>query len=179
MTDLLSLTNYDFCLVLDDSGSMQTAVEGNKTRWSELLEVAQIAVEIGSALDDNGVDVMFLNREGRSNVRGLAELKVSAFLKTMTFFHPLFLGLFQSSSQRKHASRRCMSASVRQGVFCLFLFSFSFLFLFCLGCSQQTSFGLACNGRCSQQHGRVCLRHQEAGCESHFRFDSGLFGQRR
>lgn len=77
MTDLISLTNYDFCLVLDDSGSMQSRVEGNKTRWQELLEVASIAVEIGAALDDNGVDVLFLNREGRSNVRTLSEIKVS------------------------------------------------------------------------------------------------------
>ncbi len=38
MVDLLSLTTYDFVLVLDDSGSMQSKTSGSKTRWMELME---------------------------------------------------------------------------------------------------------------------------------------------
>ncbi len=37
--------------------------------------VASIAVEIGAALDGDGVEIMFLNRQGRSNVRSVEEVK--------------------------------------------------------------------------------------------------------
>lgn len=71
--DLMSLSAYEIVLVLDDSGSMASATSLGKTRWKELQEVARIAIEIGCALDENGVDIIFLNREGRSNVRTWAE----------------------------------------------------------------------------------------------------------
>lgn len=64
---------YDIVLVMDDSGSMSSATEKGKTRWSELQEVARIAVEIGCALDESGVDVLFLNREGARGVRSWKE----------------------------------------------------------------------------------------------------------
>ena len=70
--DLMSLAAYEIVLVLDDSGSMCTST-GKTTRWGELKDVARIAIEIGAALDDNGVDILFLNREGRSNVKSWDE----------------------------------------------------------------------------------------------------------
>jgi hypothetical protein len=72
-TDLMSLSAYEIVLVLDDSGSMATATSKGMTRWKELQEVARIAIEIGCALDANGVDITFLNRAGAENVRTWAE----------------------------------------------------------------------------------------------------------
>jgi hypothetical protein len=69
----MSLSTYEVVLVLDDSGSMTSAASLTKSRWKELQEVARIAIEIGCALDSNGVDIIFLNRQGASNVRTWAE----------------------------------------------------------------------------------------------------------
>lgn len=61
-------------MVLDDSGSMGTRIKGtNKTRWDELKEVAQIAISIAAALDDDGMDILFLNRPGKKGVRSWSD----------------------------------------------------------------------------------------------------------
>ena len=68
--DLMSLAGYDVVMVLDDSGSMQSRVDGtSKTRWDELKEVAKIALSIGVALDPDGIDIIFLNRPGADRVQ--------------------------------------------------------------------------------------------------------------
>lgn len=38
----VEISSFDFVLMLDDSGSMQSRTEGSQTRWGELLEVANI-----------------------------------------------------------------------------------------------------------------------------------------
>jgi len=66
--DLVTLKNFDIILVLDDSGSMNSRVEGGITRWDELKQVTKIVVELAGAVDQNGCDIYFLNRQGRENV---------------------------------------------------------------------------------------------------------------
>eukprot|EP01130_Rhizamoeba_saxonica_P010836 TRINITY_DN4469_c0_g1_i1.p1 TRINITY_DN4469_c0_g1~~TRINITY_DN4469_c0_g1_i1.p1 ORF type:complete len:587 (+),score=145.49 TRINITY_DN4469_c0_g1_i1:11-1771(+) len=66
--ELLSICRFDIVLVLDDSGSMNCSAGEGKTRWDELREVSKICIEIGSALDDDGIDIIFLNRQGMENV---------------------------------------------------------------------------------------------------------------
>lgn len=62
--DLCSLNRFDIALVLDDSGSMGSRA-GNRTRWDELREVAKIAIDVATTLDDDGIEVFFLNRGGK------------------------------------------------------------------------------------------------------------------
>ena len=72
--DLMTLGQFDIVLVLDDSGSMSTATE-NGTRWSELKGMATPIVELGSLLDSDGIDVIFLNRGTRRNVRSINDIQ--------------------------------------------------------------------------------------------------------
>ena len=71
--DLATLNHFDIILVLDDSGSMGTATDCG-TRWSELKYMAAAIIDIGSSLDDDGIDVMFLNRGTRRNVRSVNDV---------------------------------------------------------------------------------------------------------
>jgi hypothetical protein len=66
--DLKGLTNLDIVIIGDDSGSMKTPIKGGETRWDELRQVMYQIIEIGTSLDSDGVDILFLNRQGRDNV---------------------------------------------------------------------------------------------------------------
>lgn len=59
--DIWALTDYEIILICDDSGSMKQKTDIG-TRWSELKDVAKTVIGIGSILDDDGVDIWFLNR---------------------------------------------------------------------------------------------------------------------
>jgi hypothetical protein len=52
-------------LLLDDSGSMngKTDVPGIRDRWHELQQYTKIAIEVGNAFDEDGIDIYFLGRE--------------------------------------------------------------------------------------------------------------------
>ena len=54
--------NFDVVMLLDDSGSMTNRAGSGRSRWEELREITEIAIQIGCFLDENGVDVEFLNR---------------------------------------------------------------------------------------------------------------------
>jgi serine/threonine protein kinase len=64
---LRNLEAFDIILICDDSGSMASKVKQGDgkvtTRWGELKDVVKVVVDIAAALDDNGVDIYFLNRE--------------------------------------------------------------------------------------------------------------------
>jgi len=65
----MSLAGMDVVMVLDDSGSMNARVDGtSNTRWDELRQITRIAVEIACSLDDDGCDLIFLNRPGANRV---------------------------------------------------------------------------------------------------------------
>lgn len=67
--DLLTLNRFDIVLVLDDSTSMDNRLKSSShTRWDQLKSMVRIAVEIGTCLDDDGVDLIFLNRAGMDKV---------------------------------------------------------------------------------------------------------------
>jgi hypothetical protein len=60
---LPQLHNFEIVCVCDDSGSMNTTVDGtDRTRWDELCSIIKIIVRIGVIFDSNGVDIYFLNR---------------------------------------------------------------------------------------------------------------------
>ncbi|CAF1563811.1 unnamed protein product [Rotaria sp. Silwood1] len=66
---LYALGNCEVVLLCDDSGSMNTPLQGtNQTRWDELKSLVNIVVDICAVMDSNGVDVYFLNRDPMLNV---------------------------------------------------------------------------------------------------------------
>lgn len=73
--DLKTLERFDIVVIADDSGSMSMKTENGKTRWSELKEVLTVVIELGSLLDDNGIDILFLNRGTKRGVRSLADVQ--------------------------------------------------------------------------------------------------------
>ncbi|KAI9335956.1 hypothetical protein BDR26DRAFT_865429 [Obelidium mucronatum] len=67
------LESYDIVVIADDSGSMScrtTVGKTTTTRWSELKDTLTIVTEIGSVLDEDGVDIYFMNRPAVRNVKG-------------------------------------------------------------------------------------------------------------
>jgi hypothetical protein len=73
--DLMTLNQFDIILILDDSGSMATQTDHGKTRWSELLEMSYPIIELASLLDADGLDIIFLNRGYRANVRSTEHIQ--------------------------------------------------------------------------------------------------------
>lgn len=80
--DLLKLSEYDIVVIVDDSGSMsRKAVPRDKrlpgveypTRWQELQETLRSLLEIAVILDDDGVDLHFLNLGSVLGVKSLNE----------------------------------------------------------------------------------------------------------
>jgi len=68
--DIGSINMFDVVMLLDDSGSMNTREErSNITRWGELEQSVRVALDILSALHENGVQVRFLNRPGVASAR--------------------------------------------------------------------------------------------------------------
>lgn len=73
--DLKTLERFDIVIVADDSGSMSTQVDNRgKTRWDELKEVLSVVIELGVLLDEDGIDIMFLNRGSRRKVKSPQEI---------------------------------------------------------------------------------------------------------
>jgi hypothetical protein len=67
---LQMLDDFKIVLLCDDSGSMNTPITGSSlTRWNELKNVIQIVFEISSIFDKDGIDMYFLNRSGRCNIK--------------------------------------------------------------------------------------------------------------
>lgn len=70
--DIHAIKKYDIVIICDDSGSMvepstylslKTNKMVTKTRWDELQETVENIVELCILLDDDGIDIWFLNRD--------------------------------------------------------------------------------------------------------------------
>jgi hypothetical protein len=92
---LRSLESFGIVMICDDSGSMNTAVDTParssnaaagggaaadpfgrvRTRWVEMCETASVVCELGTALNDGGVDVFFLNRPPALGVTSALQLQ--------------------------------------------------------------------------------------------------------
>jgi hypothetical protein len=84
--DTNSVSGYEIIIIADDSSSMRdpsdylSIYNGRKvygTRWTELQMVIEVIAEIGVILDDDGIDIWFLNRpEPVKNIRSAEEVKL-------------------------------------------------------------------------------------------------------
>ncbi|KAJ3031384.1 UNVERIFIED_CONTAM: hypothetical protein HDU68_004463 [Siphonaria sp. JEL0065] len=96
---LRKLEAYDIVIIADDSGSMQTRstlglstndpFAKTSTRWDELKSTVSIVTEIGAALDEDGVDIYFLNRPPVRNVTGPTAEMNSAFASPPMGYTPI------------------------------------------------------------------------------------------
>ncbi|CAF1158203.1 unnamed protein product [Adineta steineri] len=106
---LCLLEDYKIIIVCDDSGSMNTTVDGSQdTRWDELCSIVKLLIEICMLFDSNGIDIYFLNRGRFLNV------KTSEFVDKIfsnrprgyTPLVPILKKIFKSSSTRVNADHR-------------------------------------------------------------------------
>jgi len=88
--DIQVIKKYDIVIICDDSGSMvepstylsfKTNKMVTKTRWDELQETVEIIVELCILLDDDGIDIWFLNS------RSLPVKNVTSKEKVMELFN--------------------------------------------------------------------------------------------
>jgi hypothetical protein len=105
------LQQFEIVVLCDDSGSMNTPVDGtNGTRWDELRSIVQIVIEIATVFDTNGVDVHFLNRPSMPNVTDPRQV-VESFNKRPAGFTPLTPALrriFQSAASKPGSDKRLL-----------------------------------------------------------------------
>lgn len=70
--DLVKLVGYDIVIICDDSTSMSAVIDEGlpteTTRWAELRDNVETLVNLCCALDPNGIDVLFLNGDGKQGV---------------------------------------------------------------------------------------------------------------
>lgn len=74
------LKDIEIVVICDDSGSMKSPAEKNNpqtTRWDELKHLVRILVDIASVIDDNGIDIYFLNRPEMLGVKTPEGLEVT------------------------------------------------------------------------------------------------------
>lgn len=71
--DISEVAKYEIIIIADDSSSMREASEYisiktgtvvRGTRWSELRETIEVLSELATILDDDGIDIWFLNKGG-------------------------------------------------------------------------------------------------------------------
>ncbi|KAI8826455.1 hypothetical protein BJ741DRAFT_631253 [Chytriomyces cf. hyalinus JEL632] len=106
---------YDIVVICDDSGSMMTKstmglTEANPfapttTRWDELKLTVQIVTDIAATLDEDGIDVYFLNRPPLRNVSHSSQLEAS-FSKRPQGYTPITRVLKQVQQERKERFSR-------------------------------------------------------------------------
>lgn len=79
---LMILTRFDIYIIGDDSGSMATPVDDerdtSRTRWTELLEMMNLVVDLASVLDGDGITVSLLNA---GTITGVKSVKDSRYRK--------------------------------------------------------------------------------------------------
>jgi len=105
------LQQFEIVVLCDDSGSMNTPVDGtNGTRWDELRSIVQIVIEIGCVFDSNGVDVHFLNRPPMPNVTDPRQV-VESFSQRPAGVTPLTQALgriFHSAKSKPGSDKRLL-----------------------------------------------------------------------
>ena len=72
---LEKLSDFKIVFIVDDSGSMNTPLDGNgphSTRWDELKQVVETTTDIGSIYSN--LDINFLNRQGMMEVSSFKQV---------------------------------------------------------------------------------------------------------
>jgi len=81
--DLRKLEGFDIVFLCDDSGSMREVMSIDSknvydkplTRWTDLIQNIKIVIQLAIALDQDGIDLYFLNRPGKKGVKDWHDIK--------------------------------------------------------------------------------------------------------
>lgn len=110
---LRSLENFDIVLVCDDSGSMRTPVSVPGafapaiTRWDELKSSVVIVSNIAACLDDDGIDIHFLNRPSLYGVKDTSTI-MTAFEPLPSGFTPITSTVTRILQERQQGEKRLL-----------------------------------------------------------------------
>lgn len=93
---LRQLEGFDVVVIADDSGSMKTPVKNPNTkdfknlptRWQEMRDTLTVIMQLSMILDDDGIDVYFLNRLPVYNVSS-QEVLNAAFAEPPSGYTPI------------------------------------------------------------------------------------------
>ncbi len=101
--DALWQINEKHIIVLcDDSGSMNTQVDGTKTtRWNELCKAVNEILKFAMIFDPIGMDIHFLNRPGVKSVTSVQQIE-NIFSSPPNGLTPLVSKLESITQQYKH-----------------------------------------------------------------------------
>jgi hypothetical protein len=109
---LRQLEGFDIVVIADDSGSMATPVKNPNTkdfknlatRWQEMKETLKTIMELSMILDNDGIDVYFLNRHPLYNVTSQAVLD-EAFEDSPNGYTPIVQTLIKVLNEKQ----KCLS----------------------------------------------------------------------
>lgn len=119
------LEKYDIVVVADDSGSMSLPSSSSRTvtdpyaptvsRWQELQRTTELVMEFASVMDSDGIDLYFLNREGRKNVNNVDMIR-ECFRAPPSGTTPLGETLQRVFRERGSAEKKCIVFVATDGV---------------------------------------------------------------
>ena len=116
---LTRLRDYEIVIVCDDSGSMNTPIDGSqRTRWDLLRDIVKLILEISVIFDSNGVDIYFLNQDPILNVKDPAHV-IEIFSARPSGYTPLAFTLaqvFQLSPSRRGHEKKLLVFVATDGV---------------------------------------------------------------
>jgi hypothetical protein len=75
---MINLRGVEVVIIADDSGSMTSMMKSGKTRWNELKEFIELVTDTVCCIDESGIDVYFLNRNGgnpATNVKSIEQVR--------------------------------------------------------------------------------------------------------
>ncbi|KAI9335961.1 hypothetical protein BDR26DRAFT_920296 [Obelidium mucronatum] len=109
---LRRLEAYDIVIIADDSGSMSTKSTNGltaadpfaktATRWDELKQTVAMVSDVATTLDEDGIDVFFLNRPPIRNITGPSVDLDKAFMVPPRGYTPIARVLRQVLAEKWH-----------------------------------------------------------------------------
>lgn len=107
---LRQLEGYDIVFICDDSGSMKQPITTPNTksyenlprRWDEMRNIVSTVTKLSMLLDDDGIDVYFLNRDPVKNVTS-EEILAQSFNDPPRGQTPILKTLRQVLNDKKHS----------------------------------------------------------------------------
>lgn len=113
--DLRKLEGFDIVFLCDDSGSMREVMNVDAknvydkplTRWLDLVHNIKIVIQLAMSLDQDGIDLYFLNRNGMCNVTNWSDIK-NIFDKPPSGHTPLSDALEKIMAEREDNEKRVL-----------------------------------------------------------------------
>jgi hypothetical protein len=110
---LKQLETFEIIIVIDDSGSMNTRAGSvnvnnpNQTRWEEAKKTSSIIIDIASIMDNNGVNIHFLNRSPLIGISSSEQLDLSFSIKPQGYtpIVPILKNIYKNPIKKGKSNR--------------------------------------------------------------------------